>query len=69
METKLQSESIEEQKALHLLGLLYGNREIGRRLQLDELTVMRLRAASMKRLGLRGRADVIRYAHQQGWAG
>jgi len=67
--TKLRPESIEEQKVLHLLGLLYSNKEIGRRLQLDEITVMCLRAESMRRLGLRGRADVIRYARQQGWAG
>jgi len=69
VKAEFQLGSGDEQKALHLLGLLYSNREIAARLRLDEMTVMSLRAASMKRLGLRGREDVIRYARREGWAG
>jgi DNA-binding NarL/FixJ family response regulator len=45
----------------------YGNKEIAARLDLSVKTVETYRARAMEKLGLQSRADLIRYAAQQGW--
>ena len=45
----------------------HSNKEIAARLELSVKTVETYRARAMDKLGLRGRADLVRYAVQQGW--
>ena len=45
----------------------HSNKEIAARLELSVKTVETYRARAMEKLGLRGRADLVRYAVQQGW--
>lgn len=45
----------------------YGNKEIAARLGLSVKTVETYRARAMEKLGLRGRADLVRYALHCGW--
>ena len=45
----------------------HSNKDIAARLDLSVKTVETYRARAMKKLGLRGRADLVRYAVQQGW--
>ena len=45
----------------------HGNKEIASRLDLSVKTVETYRARAMDKLGLRSRADLVRYAFQQGW--
>ena len=45
----------------------HSNKEIAARLDLSVKTVETYRARAMEKLGLRGRADLVRYAVQQGW--
>lgn len=43
------------------------NKEIAAHLELSVKTVETYRARAMEKLGLRSRADLVRYAFQQGW--
>ena len=45
----------------------HSNKEVAARLDLSVKTVETYRARAMEKLGLRGRADLVRYAVQQGW--
>jgi DNA-binding NarL/FixJ family response regulator len=45
----------------------HGNKEIASRLDLSVKTVETYRARSMDKLGLKSRAELVRYAVQQGW--
>lgn len=45
----------------------HSNKEIAARLDLSVKTVETYRARGMEKLGLSGRADLVRYAVQQGW--
>lgn len=45
----------------------HSNKEIAVRLELSVKTVETYRARAMEKLGLRSRADLVRYAVQQGW--
>ncbi|MGB9724071.1 MAG: response regulator [Chloroflexia bacterium] len=55
-----------EQEVLHLLALGYTNRQVADRLCLSIKTVETYKARLMEKLGLRNRADIVRYALQQG---
>jgi DNA-binding NarL/FixJ family response regulator len=45
----------------------HSNKEIAARLELSVKTVETYRARGMEKLGLKGRAELVRYAIQQGW--
>ena len=45
----------------------YSNKEIAAKLELSIKTVETYRARAMEKLGLQSRADLVRYAVQQGW--
>jgi DNA-binding NarL/FixJ family response regulator len=45
----------------------HGNKEIAARLDLSVKTVETYRSRSMDKLGLKSRAELVRYAVQQGW--
>jgi DNA-binding NarL/FixJ family response regulator len=45
----------------------HGNKEIAVRLDLSVKTVETYRARSLEKLGLKSRAELVRYAFQQGW--
>jgi DNA-binding NarL/FixJ family response regulator len=45
----------------------HSNKEVAARLDLSIKTVETYRARAMDKLGLQGRADLVRYAVQQGW--
>ena len=45
----------------------HGNKEIASRLDLSVKTVETYRARSLEKLGLKSRAELVRYAFQQGW--
>ena len=45
----------------------HSNKEIAGRLDLSVKTVETYRARALEKLGLQGRADLVRYAVQQGW--
>ena len=45
----------------------HSNKEIAARLDLSVKTVETYRARAMEKLGLQSRADLVRYAVQQGW--
>jgi DNA-binding NarL/FixJ family response regulator len=54
-------------EVLQLVAQGYSNREIGGRLKLSIKTVETYKAHSMEKLGLTGRADIVRFALQRGW--
>jgi DNA-binding NarL/FixJ family response regulator len=56
-----------EQEVLRLIAWGYSNKEIAARLDLSVKTVEAHKANTMKKLGLKSRIDIIRYALLQGW--
>jgi DNA-binding NarL/FixJ family response regulator len=56
-----------EAEVARLTAAGYSNKEIASRLELSVKTVETYRARGMEKLGLKGRADLVRYAVQQGW--
>jgi len=56
-----------ETEVLRLMALGHANREIAAALDISVKTVEVHKTNSMRKLGLRGRIDVIRYAVLQGW--
>lgn len=56
-----------ETEVLQLTARGYGNKEISEQLQLSVKTVEHYKARSQEKLGLRNRADIVRYAFHQGW--
>jgi len=63
------SVSEREQEVLKAIALGYSNKEIAARLKLSVKTVEAHKANSMKKLDLRSRIDIVRYAVLQGWLG
>jgi DNA-binding NarL/FixJ family response regulator len=59
--------SARECEVLRLIAEGHTNKEIASRLHISDKSVETYKARSMSKLGLRGRADVVRYALQQGW--
>jgi two-component system, NarL family, response regulator NreC len=63
-----QSEPSErEHEVLRLIAWGYSNKEIAARLQLSVKTVEAHKANAMRKLGMRSRIDIVRYAILQGW--
>jgi DNA-binding NarL/FixJ family response regulator len=69
LENVHQTAPVRDEEVLCLLALCYTNKEIAEQLQTNVETVAVQKAEAMKKLGLRSRIDVIRYAEQQGWLG
>ena len=56
-----------EAEVARLTAAGHGNKEIAARLDLSVKTVETYRARSLEKLGLKSRAELVRYAFQQGW--
>jgi DNA-binding NarL/FixJ family response regulator len=56
-----------ESEVLRLIAAGYSNKEIAGRLSLSVKTVEAHKANAMRKLGLRGRIDIVKYAVLQGW--
>jgi DNA-binding NarL/FixJ family response regulator len=56
-----------EAEVLRLIAAGYSNKEIAARLDLSVKTVEAHKANAMRKLDLRGRIDIVRYAVLQGW--
>ena len=52
---------------LRLIASGYSNKEIAGRLTLSVKTVEAHKANAMRKLGLKGRIDIVKYAVLQGW--
>ena len=52
---------------LRLIASGYSNKEIAARLSLSVKTVEAHKANAMRKLGLTGRIDIVKYAVLQGW--
>jgi DNA-binding CsgD family transcriptional regulator len=63
--TKLRTKQIEKKEVLRLLALCYSNKEIAEILETDVETIAALKTDAMKKLGLKGRIDIIRYIQEQ----
>ena len=58
-----------ENEVLRLIAAGYSNKEIAAQLDLSVKTVETHKANAMRKLGLTGRIDIVRYALLQGWMG
>lgn len=56
-----------EEQALRLIAWGYSNKEIASRLGLSVKTIEAHKANAMRKLGMRSRIDIVRYALLQGW--
>lgn len=56
-----------ESEVLRLISLGYSNKEIGVSLDLSVKTIEVHKANAMRKLGISGRIDIVRYAILQGW--
>ena len=56
-----------ESEVLRLIAAGYSNKEIASRLTLSVKTVEAHKANAMRKLGLNGRIDIVKYAMLQGW--
>ena len=56
-----------EAEVLRLIAAGYSNKEIASRLVLSVKTVEAHKANAMRKLGLSGRIDIVKYAILQGW--
>jgi DNA-binding NarL/FixJ family response regulator len=56
-----------EEQVLRLVAWGYSNKEIGAQLEISVKTVETYKVRLMEKLGLRSRADIVRYALRQGW--
>lgn len=56
-----------EREVLRLMAVGYGNKDIAATLEISIKTVEVHKANAMRKLGLRGRTDVVRYAALNGW--
>lgn len=67
----IQEQELSEREAavVRLIALGHSNREIATRLDLSVKTVDTYKMRAMEKLGLRGRAALVRYALQRGWLG
>lgn len=59
--------STRESEVLRLIALGYSNKEIATRLDLSVKTIEAHKANAMRKLGISGRIDIVRYAILQGW--
>jgi two-component system response regulator NreC len=59
--------SARESEVLQLIASGYSNKEIAARLSLSVKTVEAHKANAMRKLGLNGRIDIMKYAALQGW--
>ena len=68
-ETPPKSGQLSEREAevVRLTAAGHGNKDIATRLELSVKTVETYRARSMEKLGLKSRAELVRYAVQKGW--
>jgi DNA-binding NarL/FixJ family response regulator len=58
-----------EEEVVKLIAQGHSNKEIASRLALSTKTVETYKTRSLEKLGLRSRADIVRFAIQQGWLG
>lgn len=65
--TKAGELSEREEAVARLTAAGHGNKEIAARLDLSVKTVETYRARSLEKLGLKSRAELVRYAFQRGW--
>jgi DNA-binding NarL/FixJ family response regulator len=56
-----------ESEVVKLVARGYSNKEIAAKLEVSVKTVETYRYRAVEKLGLRGRADLVRYAIEQGW--
>jgi two-component system, NarL family, response regulator NreC len=56
-----------ESDILRLIALGYTNREIGEQMQISVKTVEAHKANAMRKMGMKTRVDIVRYAVLQGW--
>jgi len=56
-----------EVDVLRLIAAGYSNKEIAAKLELSVKTVEAHKANAMRKLGLNGRIDIVKYAILQGW--
>jgi DNA-binding NarL/FixJ family response regulator len=56
-----------ESEVLRLIAIGYSNKEIAAQLSLSVKTVEAHKANAMRKLGLTGRIDIVKYAALQGW--
>ena len=56
-----------EEEVIRFIAEGFSNKEIAARLSLSVKTVETYKTRSLEKLGLRSRADIVRYAVQQGW--
>lgn len=56
-----------EEEVLRLIAEGHTNKDIASRLELSPKTVETYKTRSLEKLGLQSRADIVRYAVQQGW--
>jgi DNA-binding NarL/FixJ family response regulator len=56
-----------EREVLRLIAWGYSNKEIGARLDVSVKTVEAHKANAMRKLGMRGRVDIVQYALLHGW--
>ena len=56
-----------EREVVRLVARGYSNKEIASKLEVSVKTVETYRYRAVEKLGLRGRADLVRYAIEQGW--
>jgi DNA-binding NarL/FixJ family response regulator len=56
-----------ETEVVRLIAKGYSNKEIAARLAINAKTVETYKTRSLEKLGLRSRADLVRYALQRGW--
>jgi DNA-binding NarL/FixJ family response regulator len=56
-----------EEEVLRLIAQAYPVKQIAARLDVGVRTVETYRARGMEKLGLRTRADIVRYAAHRGW--
>ena len=56
-----------ETEVLQLIAQGHSNKDIAARLKISVKTVETYKARSMEKLGLKGRADIVRFALQKGW--
>lgn len=56
-----------EEEVLRLIAWGYSNKEVATQLNISVKTVETHKANSMRKLGMRGRVDIVRYALLKGW--
>ncbi len=56
-----------EEQVLRLIALGYSNKEIAARLLISVKTVETHKMSGMQKLGMRGRVDLVQFAHLQRW--